>query len=112
MLDVNAEYAVHVTTQNGQELRTCPGRVTLKRSSAVLYPNPLSFGESANLVVDVEDVDLTGSEIQLYNMSGYFVKSIPASETTTSFQVPSVGNYVVKFISPSGYHREFKLIVK
>ncbi len=112
VLDVNAEYAVHVTTQNGQELRTCPGRVTLKRSSAVLYPNPLSFGESANLVVDVEDVDLTGSEIQLYNMSGYFVKSIPASETTTSFQVPSVGNYVVKFISPSGYHREFKLIVK
>lgn len=111
-LDANAEYAVKVTTVGGQTLQTCPGKVVLKNSSMLLYPNPAILGEAVYLEADVEAEELAGAEVRIYNLSGYHVKTIPVSEKKTQIVLPSSGNYIMKLVSPSGLQGEFKMVVR
>lgn len=99
LLNANDEYYLALIKDNGDIMHTCPGKVALKHTQAVVYPNPVRSGTQLYLKVDAnENNNLTGDgRVEIYSFNGVRLNStnIQGSLTPLSIQGPP-GVYIVR----------------
>lgn len=76
----------------------------------VLFPNPTTG--DFQIQSDPEFMMLTDKKIQVYDLSGRFVKEIIFSETNRTIDISdqSTGTYIVNLTASGGFRKEWRLL--
>ncbi|MDR2918985.1 MAG: PKD domain-containing protein [Tannerella sp.] len=113
-IDYSALYAVSATTVTGETYFTCAQALVSKNSLSIqVYPNPIQAGQQIQIAADLDDNENPEIEYILSNSMGQVVfRKIISGKQTTLDMPGASGVYLLRANSSSGYHKEFKIIVK
>ena len=112
LLDQNASYHVVLNTAEGS-MRSEAKQVTLKKMDVQAYPNPVKLNEAVTIEADLEEEQLVGASVEIYNISGNKVGTVKIQGHSTSVTMPSaVGTYMLKFRTNSDFEKTLKVVVK
>jgi ribosomal 50S subunit-recycling heat shock protein len=91
--DYTAQYSVLLTTNNGQEMRSCPVNLRTIEAGLRAFPNPAS----GNVTIENETVH-AGDIIEVFDIHGQVVRQFTAGENRTILNLSSFrkGTYIIK----------------
>ena len=114
VLDKDATYYVTLTTDKGDKISTCPGKVTLKDLGVKVYPNPISANEKLTIEANLSQELLDNGSIQIYSLTGTKTNiSVPMNgKTLNEITIPSSGMYVIKLTSINNFEYTAKILVR
>ncbi len=78
----------------------------------VLYPNPVSVGESIYIEGDFTQEELNGMHVEVYTMLGSCIYSSQISTFNAQFSIDNRGLYIVRLVAGNGTIYQGKIIVK
>jgi len=108
------EYRVEMVTESREVLHSCYNESILLPISmdAQAYPNPVPAGGTLNLDAGVEEEQLRGAVVEVYNMQGKRVATQKVQGRLTSIPVHyQTGVYVLVLRGSDGFRKEMKVIV-
>ena len=107
-LDMNAEYSVEVTREDGVVMRTCPFQPVERTDT---YPFPTLAQPSQKIPIR-STADMRITHVNVYNMMGQKYASHTILDGQGEITAPSLsGNYLVELIYESGDKKSQHLIV-
>ncbi|MDU1890370.1 MAG: DUF5005 domain-containing protein [Dysgonomonas sp.] len=112
LLDQSSEYHIEMKTPDGN-MRSEAKQVKLKSMNVQIYPNPVRANEVITVEADMDEEQLIGATIEVYNISGNKVSTTKVQGYTTTINIPfGIGTYMVKFKSKELFEKTLKVIVK
>jgi hypothetical protein len=116
-LNSSDEWRVEFTANNIQSpLRSCETRVTLQPHVPTLkaYPNPVFAGTQLWFETDADDSLLEGAKIEVFNINGLRVDTIPLQGNRTAINSSryAPGVYILVLTGRNEFRQEVKITVK
>jgi hypothetical protein len=104
---LSGTYYVKVSTTDGEKLQTCPVTYEMasgKKATLNIYPNPVQLGNTITIeVAGVEETDLEGAVMHIYDMSGAEVfRSCYLNVLNSTDLKGQYGNYIVRITTSAG----------
>ncbi|GHT53614.1 hypothetical protein AGMMS49982_17010 [Bacteroidia bacterium] len=106
-------YFLEMVTDAGLRFHTCEGIPQLRNISVDAYPNPVVRSSLLNVAVEAEADLLNDATIEIYNMQGLLLETVPVNgKTTVCASAALPGIYLYVFRAKTGFYKEAKVFVK
>lgn len=108
-LDINSQYSVEVTRNDGVVMRTCPFQPTV-HSDAYQFPTLAQAAQKVRVRQSGDGNDIV--TINIYNMMGQIYSTTSITQDGGMVTIPSTyGNYIVEIVYQNNEQRSQHLIV-
>ena len=99
--------------EGGQTINVCPFSPQSQTVSSIsVYPNPVAVGEPVCIEANVNPEILATASVDVYTVTGLFVKSMKLEEIKSYFELHQSGLHILKYVAEDGMQKSFIILVK
>ena len=107
-----AEYTAVLTTQQRDQLKTCPAVISNMTTKSSVYPNPAQRGQSVRVETGIAADELSGAVMQLFDTNGNLIAKHTLNDPVAEITAPDTpGTYVLQ-IMENDASQTYKIIVE
>jgi uncharacterized membrane protein len=85
---------------------------TIEAGRMTIFPNPANSNSQVQLVLPLENAELTYSRIRIMSLTGHCIQEIIPKQAKIELTNLDVGMYMIQLLTPGKHHAVVKLIIR